>query len=287
MVKFSHSVFAMPFGLTGLFLGFAETREFDPLILFLVVFGLVFVRNAAMGFNRWADRKIDAENVRTKDREIPAGVISTRQALLFVVVNGLLFIATTYFINPLCFYLSPVALTVVLGYSLTKRFTALCHIILGLGLSLSPVGAYIAVTGYLTLDPILLGIAVLTWVSGFDIIYALQDEEFDRTHNLYSIPTYLGKNRALLVSGFLHFVTAAVLAFFIYTIEGQYLAWTAFVFFVCLLVYQHLIVKPNDLSRVNLAFFTTNGIASIIFGILVILDILVLSFHHSFSFPAI
>ncbi len=277
MVKFSHTIFAMPFALTGFFLGFAETREFDPLILLLVVLCMVFARNAAMGFNRWADRDIDADNVRTKVREIPAGVIQARQAILFVVINCILFIAATWFINPLCFYLSPVALAVVLGYSLTKRFTALCHLVLGLGLSLAPVGAYIAVTGYFNFAPILLGVAVLTWVSGFDIIYALQDEEFDRAHDLHSIPAFLGKNRAMFVSSFLHVLTAAALASFIYMIGGQYLAWAAAGFFVCLLVYQHLIVKPSDLSRVNLAFFTTNGIASMVFGILVILEILLVS----------
>lgn len=277
MVKFSHTIFAMPFALTGFFLGFAETEKFDPLILLLVVLCMVFARNAAMGFNRWADRDIDADNVRTKVREIPAGVIKARQALIFVVVNCILFIAATWFINPLCFYLSPVALLVVLGYSLTKRFTALCHLVLGLGLSLAPVGAYIAVTGYFNFAPILLGVAVLTWVSGFDIIYALQDEEFDRNHDLHSIPAFMGKNRAMFVSSFLHVLTAGALATFIYMIGGQYLAWAATGLFVCLLVYQHLIVKPNDLSRVNLAFFTTNGIASMAFGALVILEILLVT----------
>lgn len=277
MVKFSHTIFAMPFALTGFFLGFAETREFDPLILLLVVLCMVFARNAAMGFNRWADRDIDADNNRTKVREIPAGVIKARQALIFVAVNCVLFIAATWFINPLCFYLSPVALLVVLGYSLTKRFTALCHLVLGLGLSLAPVGAYIAVTGYFNFAPILLGVAVLTWVSGFDIIYALQDEEFDKKHDLHSIPAFLGKNRAMFVSSFLHVGTAAALATFIYLIGGQYLAWVAAGVFICLLVYQHLIVKPNDLSRVNLAFFTTNGIASLVFGALVIIEILVIA----------
>jgi len=277
LVKFSHTIFAMPFALTGYFLGFAETREFDWLILVLVVLCMVFARNAAMGFNRWSDRDIDAENNRTKVREIPAGVIKPQHALIFVIINCVLFIATTWFINPLCFFLSPVALLVVLGYSLTKRFTALCHLVLGLGLALAPVGAYIAVTGHFNTAPILLGVAVLTWVSGFDIIYALQDEEFDKHNDLHSIPAFLGKNRALLVSSFLHVLTASAIATFIYLIGGQYLAWAAAGLFICLLIYQHLLVKPNDLSRVNLAFFTTNGIASLVFGSLVIVEILVLA----------
>ena len=265
----------MPFALTGFFMGYVETQKFDWLLLCLVVLCMVFARNAAMGFNRWADRRIDAENARTKVREIPAGSISPRSALIFVILNCVAFIATTWFINPLCFYLSPVALLVVLGYSLTKRFTALCHLILGLGLSLAPVGAYIAVTGYFNFAPIVLGVAVLTWVSGFDIIYALQDEEFDRNRKLHSIPAFFGKNRALWLSSLLHVITAAAISSFIYLIGGNYLAWAAAGLFICLLIYQHLLVKPNDLSRVNLAFFTTNGIASVIFAILVICELLI------------
>lgn len=274
MVKFSHTIFAMPFALTGFFMGYVETREFDPLVLLLVVLCMVFARNAAMGFNRWADRAIDAENDRTAVREIPAGKISPQNALIFVLLNAAAFITATWFINPLCFYLSPVALLVVLGYSLTKRFTALCHLVLGLGLSLAPVGAYIAVTGYFNFAPIVLGVAVLTWVSGFDIIYALQDEEFDRDKKLHSIPVFFGKNRALWLSSFLHVVTAAAISTFIYMIGGNYLAWAAAGLFICLLIYQHLLVKPNDLSKVNLAFFTTNGIASVIFALLVICELL-------------
>ena len=274
LVKFSHTIFAMPFALTGFFLGYVETGEFDWLILVLVVLCMVFARNAAMGFNRWADWRIDQDNDRTKVREIPSGVISPKNALIFVVANSALFIAATWFINPLCFFLSPVALLVILGYSMTKRFTALCHLVLGLGLSLAPVGAYIAVTGYFNFAPILLGVAVLTWVSGFDIIYALQDEEFDKGHKLHSIPVFFGKNRALLVSSFLHVLTAGAIATFIYLIGGQTLAWIAAGLFICLLVYQHLLVKPNDLSRVNLAFFTTNGIASVLFALLVISELL-------------
>lgn len=274
LVKFSHTIFAMPFALTGFFLGYAETQQFEWLTLLLVVLCMVFARNAAMGFNRWADWRIDADNVRTQVREIPAGIIRPQQALFFVILNAALFIAATWFINPLCFYLSPVALLVVLGYSLTKRFTALCHLVLGLGLALAPVGAYIAVTSYFNVAPILLGVAVLTWVSGFDIIYALQDEQFDKDHSLHSIPVFLGKNRALLFSSFLHVLTAGAIATFIYMIGGDVLAWIAAGLFICLLIYQHLIVKPNDLSKVNLAFFTTNGIASLIFGSLVIFEIL-------------
>lgn len=278
LVKFSHTIFALPFALTGFFLGYiAAPEKFEWHLLGLVVLCMVFARNAAMGFNRWADRDIDAENARTKVREIPSGTIPERHALVFVIVNAVAFMATTFFINWLCFFLSPVALAVVLGYSFTKRITALCHLVLGLGLSLAPVGAYIAVTGQFHASPILLGVAVLTWVSGFDIIYALQDEQFDREHRLHSIPAFLGKSRALYVSSFLHVLTAGCIATFIYLIGGEYLAWAAASFFIFMLVYQHLLVKPNDLSRVNLAFFTTNGIASVVFASLVISELLLFS----------
>ncbi|MFN8395660.1 MAG: 4-hydroxybenzoate octaprenyltransferase [Bacteroidia bacterium] len=275
LVKFSHTIFAMPFAMIGFFVGYITSPDrFEWYLLGLVVLCMVFARNAAMGFNRWADRDIDAGNVRTKVREIPSGTITARNALIFVILNAAAFIATTFFINWLCFFLSPVALAVVLGYSLTKRFTALCHLILGLGLSLAPVGAYIAVTGQFHPSVIILGAGVLTWVSGFDIIYALQDEQFDREHRLHSIPAFLGKDRALYVSSFLHLLSAACIAVFVYLIGGTYLSWGAVAFFVAMLIYQHLLVKPNDLSRVNLAFFTTNGVAAVVFAGLVISELL-------------
>ncbi len=275
LVKFTHTIFALPFALTGFFLGVIHNEgKFNPWLLVLVVLCMVFARNAAMGFNRWADRDIDGANERTKVREIPSGAIPSKHALLFVILNAVAFIVATFFINWLCFFLSPVALAVVLGYSLTKRITALCHVVLGLGLSLAPVGAFIAVTGQFEAAPIVLGVAVLTWVSGFDIIYALQDEQFDRENRLHSIPAFLGRNRALNVSSLLHVLTAACIATFIYMIGGAYLAWGAALFFISMLIYQHLLVKPNDLSRVNIAFFTTNGIASLVFSTMVISELL-------------
>jgi 4-hydroxybenzoate polyprenyltransferase len=280
LVKFSHTIFALPFALIGLFWGFqvlkVEGATLDKPFwqtLLLVVVCMVTARNAAMAFNRYIDRDIDALNDRTRVREIPAGIVSARNALTFVVANALLFILATAFINPLCFYLSPVALLVVLGYSLTKRFTALCHLILGLGLSLAPVGAFLAITGQFDWEPVILGIGVLAWVSGFDIIYALQDDEFDKSHDLNSIPTLLGRNRALWVSSLLHVVTASMIILFGWMINGGWLFWTGAFAFISLLIYQHFLVKPNDLSRVNLAFFTTNGIASLLFAIFVISDL--------------
>lgn len=226
-----------------------------------------------MAFNRWLDVKFDAMNPRTAIREIPRGIISKGSALRFVIFNGIAFIVCTWFINPLCFALSFVALAVVLGYSYTKRFTPLCHLVLGLGLSLAPIGAYLAVTGHFALLPLLFSFSVIFWVSGFDIIYALQDEDFDRTNQLYSMPSWLGKVRALRVSEFLHLLSAAcVIVSGVYGYFGWWY-WAGITIFVGMLVYQHTIVKPNDLSRVNLAFMTANGIASVIFASFVIGDL--------------
>jgi 4-hydroxybenzoate polyprenyltransferase len=276
LVKFAHTVFALPFALVGLTLGFRDVQSFDYWKLLLVLICMVTARNAAMGFNRWADARIDAQNPRTANREIPSGQLSVSQALGFVIVNCLGFIAATYFINTICFLLAPVALLVVLGYSYTKRFTALCHLVLGLGLGLAPVGAYLAVTGVFVPPIILLGAAVLTWVGGFDIIYALQDDTFDSAQNLYSIPAKVGRSRSLILSSMLHAVTAVCIAGFSVWIGGGWFLAIAVVMFIGLLVYQHSILSAEDLSRVNVAFFTTNGVASLLFGILTMLDILMI-----------
>jgi 4-hydroxybenzoate polyprenyltransferase len=237
---------------------------------------MIFARNAAMGFNRLADRKFDSLNPRTSSREIPAGRIPVRSAGVFVILNAFLFIITAGFINRLTLYLAPVALIIILGYSLTKRITWLCHFILGLGLSLAPVGAYISVTGRFTLLPVIYSFIVLTWVSGFDIIYALEDEEFDKTNKLHSIPTATGRKRALLISSAVHLTTFILLIAAGIIGEGRYLYWIGASIFTLLLIWQHRLVKPDDLSRVTLAFQTTNGIASIIFALFVILDLIVL-----------
>lgn len=275
LIKFSHTIFALPFAMIGFFLGTSQTQKsMDWQLLLLVILCMVFARSAAMGFNRWADRDIDGKNPRTAVREIPAGTISPQNALFFVVINCILFVGTTYFINWLCFCLSPVALLVVLGYSYTKRFTALCHFVLGVGLALAPIGAYIAVTGEFAVLPLIYSFIVLFWVAGFDIIYALQDEGFDRSLGLNSIPTALGKSRALMVSNVLHFITALLVVYA--GILGEFGVYyiVAECIFISLLTYQHFLVKPNDLSKVNLAFFTTNGVASAIFGVLVILEVM-------------
>jgi 4-hydroxybenzoate polyprenyltransferase len=275
LIKFSHTVFALPFAFIGFCLAiFKYGYSFEPKLLGLMLLCMVFARSAAMGFNRWIDRRFDSLNPRTANREIPAGVIGPNPALAFVIVSSILFVATTWLINPLCFALSFVALFVVLFYSYTKRFTALCHLVLGLGLSLAPIGAYLSVTGSFAVLPIFFSLLVLTWVSGFDIIYALQDEAFDRSQQLYSIPAILGTKKALMVSRFLHLGSGAlVICAGIYG-HFNFLYWIGASVYISMLIYQHRLVKPDDLSRVNIAFINTNSIASICFAIFTILALI-------------
>ncbi|HEX2919924.1 MAG TPA: UbiA-like polyprenyltransferase [Bacteroidales bacterium] len=274
LVKFGHTVFAMPFALIGFSLAFAGTQyQFSVRLLILVVLCMIFARNAAMGFNRVADRKFDALNPRTRSREIPAGIINTRSATIFVIINSVLFIITTSLINRLTLYLSPVALVVVLGYSLTKRFTSISHLLLGLGLSLAPVGAYISVTGKFQLLPVIYSLVVLTWVGGFDIIYSLQDDEFDRNNKLHSIPSSAGRSKAIIISSLLHALSFLLVIIAGLIGRGELIYWIGAGVFTMLLIYQHLLVRPHDLSKVNMAFATTNGIASIIFAVFTILDL--------------
>ncbi len=274
LVLFAHSIFALPFAIIGFFLAINTTvYSFDWLKLLLMLACMVFARNAAMAFNRYLDRDIDAANPRTAMRDIPAGRISPSQALVFTIANCVLFVAATWFINLMCFYLSPVALAVVLGYSYTKRFTPLCHLVLGLGLGLAPLGAYLVVTGAFHIVPICYSLAVLFWVGGFDIIYALQDEEFDREHNLNSIPAWLGKRHALRVSEVFHLLSALFVILPMWFVPLGWFYIIGVVFYCLLLIYQHRIVSPTDLSRVDRAFMTTNGIASVIFACFFLLDI--------------
>ncbi|HTS43918.1 MAG TPA: UbiA-like polyprenyltransferase [Puia sp.] len=306
LIRFSHTIFAMPFAMIGFFLGLhdmgwlagtgqwnlnkalgwdnEDTASWKEILLrlILVVLCMIFARSAAMAFNRYLDRQFDAKNPRTAIREIPRGIISANSALRFTIVCCILFLITCFFINRLCFFLAPVALFVILFYSYTKRFTPLCHLILGIGLSLAPIGAYLAVTGHFTLLPVLFSFAVIFWVSGFDIIYALQDEEFDKSLQLYSMPSWLGKASALRVSELLHLLsTACVVTAGLYGTLGWWY-WIGVAIFTGMLIYQHALVKPNDLSKVNLAFMTANGIASVVFAIFVIADIFLTRGHRVF-----
>jgi 4-hydroxybenzoate polyprenyltransferase len=266
----------MPFALIGFVLGlryhFIHQTTVDQVWLkfILVLVCMVTARSTAMAFNRYLDRHFDKLNPRTAIREIPAGIIKAEKALVFIGINMAIFITATYFINTICFYLSPVALFVILFYSYTKRFTYLCHLVLGIGLSLAPIGAYLAVTGSFDVLPLLFSFAVIFWVSGFDIIYALQDIDFDQSQSLYSIPSQWGLKQSLSISRVLH-VLSASLVIAAYFVGGFHILYLfGLLIFIGMLIYQQSIVKPYDLSKVNLAFMTANGIASIVFSVFVI-----------------
>lgn len=272
LVKFSHTVFALPFAMIGFAYGMKiHPERFSWWLLVYVLLCMVFARNAAMGFNRYIDRKIDEKNPRTAKREIPSGMIGPKNALLFVAANSLLFILTAYLINPLCFLLSPLALLIVLGYSLTKRVTPLCHLVLGLGLSIAPAGAYIALTGGLAWPPVLLSALVVTWVSAFDILYALQDRDFDCDHGLFSIPSVWGIRKAVAISVSLHCCTAILVIVMWYILPVSGLYWIGAGAFILLLVYQHVVVRPSNFSRVDSAFALLNGTGSVFYSVFTIL----------------
>ena len=292
LIKFSHTIFAMPFALLGFVMGVFFIKELpgngptngistitnyfeSNAIIFVYIIGcMVFARSAAMAFNRYLDREFDARNPRTAIREIPKGLISASSALRFTMLNTILFVGFAYMINTTCFFLSPIALLVILGYSYTKRFTSLCHIVLGIGLSLAPAGAFIAVSQTIDMAVIFLSLAVVGWVAGFDIIYSLQDDEFDVSQGLLSIPTALGRKNALRFSRGLHFVTVVFLFMAGFYFGFGFLYTTGVILFTGLLIYQQSIVKHNDLSRVNIAFMTSNGIASIVFALFAIADLI-------------
>ncbi len=258
MIKFSHSIFALPFALAAFFL--ATLREgFDGVTLLWVIVAMVGARSAAMGFNRWIDAEIDAKNPRTAGRELPAGSLTKPQVLAFVIVSSAVLVIASWQLNPLCLALSPIALAIVFGYSFTKRFTMLSHLVLGLSLAIAPVGAWLAVRGQFELTPIPIGLAVLFWVAGFDILYSCQDVEFDRKASLHSIPVRFGVPRALILARFAHGIAlASLLALtLVEPLHWSYLAGLALI--AALFVHEHSLVKADDLSKIDAAFFTVNG----------------------------
>jgi 4-hydroxybenzoate polyprenyltransferase len=267
LVKLPHTLFALPFALVGVVLAsYVKGVTLRAVILVAVAFSSA--RFAAMAFNRIVDRRLDAINPRTARREIPTGAITVRQAVVAVVIASAIFIASARLLNPICFALSPLALLWVLGYSYTKRFTRGSHLVLGLGLGIAPVGGYLAVTGVWS-DPWwmlpVLATAVMTWVGGFDVLYALQDVSFDRETGLHSIPAALGEDRAILVARALHTATVVALAIVGVGIEAGWLYWIGVSVVAALLLYEHSLVRANDLRRLDAAFFTMNGIISIAF----------------------
>jgi 4-hydroxybenzoate polyprenyltransferase len=257
MIRFSHSVFALPFALSSAVIAAGTGISWRQVVWILVA--MVGARSAAMGFNRLADQRLDARNPRTAGRELPRGVLSRGEVWVFVAASAATLVVAAAMLNPLCLVLSPVALLVVFGYSYTKRFTALSHVFLGLALAVAPMGAWLAVRGRFEAPPVVLGLAVLFWVAGFDTIYACQDEAFDRVEGLHSLPARLGTRRALVVARLFHVIAVALLAavYVLAPLHPLYLAGVGVV--AALLIYEHSLVRADDLSRIDAAFFTVNG----------------------------
>jgi 4-hydroxybenzoate polyprenyltransferase len=274
MIKFSHTLFAMPFALTSVVLASFSHRVTLSKLAWIIV-AMVGARSAAMGFNRIADREYDARNPRTKDRELPTKQISLREASAFVVIASLVLVFAAHELNSLCFYLSPVALGVVFFYSYTKRFTWLSHIFLGLGMGLAPVGAWLGIAGEFSLVPVILGLTVVAWGAGFDIIYSCQDLEYDDEVNLYSMPRSLGVRKALRISSYFHFIAFVLLLSlkFILPLKAIYLIGLALV--GAILVYQHKIVEPGNLDKINYAFFNLNAYLSIGLFLFTFFDVII------------
>lgn len=261
MIKIAHSVFALPFAFTGALLaasGIPTLRE-----IFWIAVAMVGARSGAMGMNRIVDRKIDAANPRTSNRELPSGKIGTGEALVFTAISFAVLIIAAYNLNPLCLMLSPVAIAVLIAYSYTKRYTWLSHFVLGISLSAAPLGAWIAVKGSFDAEILALCGAVVFWLAGFDILYALQDIEFDRRHGLYSVPQKFGIRRALLFSRLSHLVTFFLLVAtgLIFHLDIPY--WLGMVIVAALFLYEHSLVRHDDLTRLDVAFFNMNGYISI------------------------
>lgn len=280
LVKFSHTIFAMPFALLSFTFAVKslpeELQSLWWVLLFVqVLLCMVFARNVAMGFNRWADRFIDADNPRTAQREIPAGKVSPKQAIWFVVVNAAWFIFVAATINPLCGWLSPVALAVVMFYSYCKRFTSLAHLVLGLSLGIAPVGATIAVLGEITPESIVLALGVMCWSAGFDIIYALQDAEFDRERGLRSIPSRFSARTSLIISAMLHIVSISFIVLYTTYQPQSLLAWLGCALFTLIVASEHILVTPTKQRNIGIAFGTFNALASVAYGVTLIANLLI------------
>jgi 4-hydroxybenzoate polyprenyltransferase len=273
MIKFSHTLFALPFALLAAVLAAGGVP--DALTVVKILLAMVGARSAAMAHNRLADRRLDAANPRTATRALPSGQLSPGFVWAFLVASAALFLAAAASLNPLTFALAPVALALLLLYSYTKRFTWASHFVLGLCLAMAPIGAWIAVTGAFAVAPVLLGLAVLFWTAGFDVIYALQDEEHDRREGLFSIPARWGAAAALKISAALHAAMLLLLIEVWRRTGGGTLFGVGILLTAAALVYQHWIVRPGDLSRVNAAFFTANGFVSVALAAFGIADVLV------------
>jgi len=264
MVKFSHTLFALPFALAGAALAAAETRITWGQLLWIVV-AMAAARNAAMGFNRLVDQAFDGRNPRTASRELPSGRLTRVAVWTFTWLLAALFVFASFRLSALCGRLSPVVLAVVFGYSYTKRFTWASHLILGIALGIAPIAGWLAVSGELALAPCLLGAAVMLWVAGFDLLYACQDVEFDRSEGLFSVPARFGVGRALTLARVLHAGALAALAAVGPTLDLHPIYWAGIAVIAALLVWEHRLVRPEDLARLDVAFFNMNWIISVIY----------------------
>lgn len=270
MIKFSHSIFALPFAFTGATMAASGIPSIR--LVFWIIVAMVGARSGAMGLNRIIDRNIDAENPRTRMREIPAGKIRLRDAAIFTAVSFFLFVFAAYMLNPLCLKLSPLAVAILFIYSYTKRFTWASHFVLGLSLSAAPLGAWVAVRGHFNMSILPLSIAVVFWLGGFDILYALQDIEFDRSHGLYSIPQRFGIRKSLFLSRLFHSITLLLLIYTGILFDLGFFFWVGMATVALLFVYEHSLVKPDDLSKLDMAFFNMNGYISVAVFVFTLLD---------------
>jgi 4-hydroxybenzoate polyprenyltransferase len=271
MIKFEHTIFALPFAFLGAFLGSRGVPEAEKSIWILLA--MIGARSAAMAFNRLVDFRYDSLNPRTANRALPRGLLSRRFVGLFVVVSSGLLVFSAWNLNRLAFYLAPIALLVILGYSYTKRFTSLSHIFLGISLAIAPLGGWIAVRGTLNWEPLVLAASVLFWVSGFDIIYACMDTEFDRRIRLFSFPSRFGIKEALRISAIFHVMMVVALILTVIVFRLSVMSWIAVFVVSITLIYEHSLVKPHDLNRINMAFFTANSIISVLLLAFIGLDL--------------
>lgn len=266
MIKFEHTIFALPFAFMGAILGAVQVHGRMPTIaeIFWIIVAMVGARSAAMGLNRWIDRSIDGQNPRTANRAIPAGLIASKEVILFIIISfAVLFIAASQ-LSPLAMKLLPIAVFMTVFYSYTKRFTWLCHVVLGMTIGLAPLGGWVAITGQVDQTALVLFISVVFWSAGFDILYACQDYEFDRQTGVYSIPARFGIPAALWIARTFHIVPVVGFASLLWLAEFQWLYGIGVIIAVAILIYEHTLVKPNDLSKLDMAFFTMNGILSIV-----------------------
>jgi 4-hydroxybenzoate polyprenyltransferase len=276
MIKFSHTVFAFPFALMGVVLASLESGAApSPGQIWWICVAMVGARSGAMGLNRIIDARIDAENPRTAVRHIPAGKVSLAEAWAFVLVSFAVLLLAAWMLNPLCFYLAPVAVFFLVLYSFCKRFTSLAHLVLGICLAAAPIGAWIALRGDVGWPVVALGLAVLFWVAGFDIFYALQDLEFDRQKGLHSIPARLGSARAILVAKIFHGLMIALLAVIPLGVPLGWIYYLGLAVISGLIAYEHQLVKPGDLSRLDAAFFNMNGYISVTIFVFTLADALI------------